>query len=238
MDVMLCCATAMLYDFQTQSFLSDGVLSPIELIRRAHVNGYTAMAITDHVGTGGLDHLLARLRDDCRLAQEEWGIAVFPGVELTHLPPRVIPEVAARARAAGAVLVLVHGETPVEPVAPGTNLAAVQCDDVDVLGHPGFITQEEAALAAQHGVYLEVSSRRGHSLTNGHVVQEGLRAGALLLVNSDAHAPEDLLTEELAWTTARGAGLDEKSARTALEDNPRALIERLFTRWPKPRAES
>lgn len=228
----------MLYDFQTQSFLSDGVLSPIELIRRAHVNGYTAMAITDHAGVGGVDQLLKRLMEDCRLAQEEWGIHVFPGVELTHLPPRVIPDAVKRARDAGAALILVHGETPVEPVEPGTNLAAVQCDDVDVLGHPGLITEEAAALAAEHGVFLELSSRRGHSLANGHVTREAARTGALLLVNSDAHQPEDLLTEETAWTTARGAGLDEKSARVALEDNPRILIERLSERWPKPDAGS
>ena len=30
-------APAVLYDFHTHSFLSDGVLSPVELIRRAHV---------------------------------------------------------------------------------------------------------------------------------------------------------------------------------------------------------
>ncbi|HLE81453.1 MAG TPA: PHP domain-containing protein, partial [Dehalococcoidia bacterium] len=29
-----------MYDFHTHTFLSDGVLSPIELIRRAHVKGY------------------------------------------------------------------------------------------------------------------------------------------------------------------------------------------------------
>ena len=41
-----------MYDFHTHTFLSDGVLSPMELIRRAHVRGYRAMAVTDHVGLG------------------------------------------------------------------------------------------------------------------------------------------------------------------------------------------
>ena len=48
------------------TFLSDGVLSPVELIRRAHVAGYRVMAITDHVGAGNLEYVLntlgARLR--------------------------------------------------------------------------------------------------------------------------------------------------------------------------------
>ncbi len=220
----------MVYDFQTQSFLSDGVLSPIELIRRAHHNGYEAIAITDHVGMGGVGPLLERLAEDCRIAREEWDIIAIPGVELTHLPPNRIAEAAARSRDAGAVLVLVHGETPVEPVLPGTNHASVSCADVDVLGHPGLITDEDAALAVENGVYLELSSRRGHSLANGHVALAAQRTGAKLLVNSDAHAPEDLLTEKLAWTTAIGAGLQTDEAVKATKDNPRVLLGTLSSR--------
>ncbi|MCY4576561.1 MAG: histidinol phosphate phosphatase domain-containing protein [Chloroflexi bacterium] len=220
----------MVYDFQTQSFLSDGVLSPIELIRRAHYNGYEAIAITDHVGMGGFGPLLERLSEDCRIARDEWGIVAIPGVELTHLPPNRIAEAAARARDAGAVLVLVHGETPVEPVLRGTNHASASCSDVDVLGHPGLITDEDAALAAENDVYLELSTRRGHSLANGHVALAAQRTGAKLLVNSDAHVPDDLLTQELALTTALGAGLSREGAAIATDDNPRALLEILTNR--------
>ncbi len=220
----------MVYDFQTQSFLSDGVLSPIELIRRAHHNGYEAIAITDHVGMGGFGPLLERLSEDCRIAREEWDIVAIPGVELTHLPPNRIAEAAARARDAGAGLVLVHGETPVEPVLPGTNHATAACTDVDVLGHPGLISEEDAALAAENGVYLELSTRRGHSLANGHVAMVAQRTGAKLLVNSDAHAPEDLLTAERSWMAAIGAGLDDNEARKATQDNPRALLGTLISR--------
>ena len=125
-----------------------------------------------------------------------------------------------------------------EPVQRGTNRAAVECTDVDILGHPGFLTDEEAAIAAANGVYLELSSRRGHSLANGHVAQRALAAGALLLINSDAHQPEDLLTQELAWAVARGAGLSDNAARAALDDNPLRLMERLRRRWPEPRTGS
>ena len=48
----------MLYDFHTHTFLSDGVLLPIELIRRAAVAGYTAVAVTDHASAGNLSHVL------------------------------------------------------------------------------------------------------------------------------------------------------------------------------------
>ena len=50
-----------------------------------------------------------------------------------------------------------HGETICEPVAPGTNRAAIEAG-VDILAHPGLITEEEARLAASKGVLLEVSS--------------------------------------------------------------------------------
>ncbi len=223
-------AAAMVYDFQTQSFLSDGVLSPLELIRRARHNGYEAIAITDHVGLGGLVPLLDRLAEDCRIAREEWGILAIPGVELTHIPPNRIAEAASRARDAGAGLVLVHGETPVEPVLPGTNRAAASCPEVDVLGHPGLLSDEDAMLAAGNDVYLEISTRRGHSLANGHIALVAQRNGAKLLVNSDAHAPEDLLTEELAITAALGAGLSREDAGIATKDNPRALLEILMSR--------
>ncbi len=47
-----------MYDFHTHTFLSDGVLSPIELIRRALVQGYKAMAVTDHVGLGNVEYVV------------------------------------------------------------------------------------------------------------------------------------------------------------------------------------
>ena len=40
-------------DLHTHSFFSDGVLSPSELIRRAVVKGYKAIAITDHDSIDG-----------------------------------------------------------------------------------------------------------------------------------------------------------------------------------------
>ncbi len=147
-------------------------------------------------------------------------------MELTHLPPAAIPELARRAKALGA-LVVVHGETPVEPVIPGTNRAAVSCPDVDILGHPGLLTEEEAAIAAANGVFLEISARRGHSLANGHVVQMARRTGARLLVNSDTHDPGDLLTPEFARKVGLGAGLEPDELAAVLEENPRRLLVRL-----------
>ena len=217
----------MLYDFHTHTFHSDGVLSPIELIRRAVVGGYSAIAVTDHVALGSLARVIKETSDDCALARAYWNILAIPGVELTHLPPQAISEAAQNAKERGAWLVIVHGETPVEPVEKGTNLAAVQSPYVDILAHPGQITPEEAALAAQNNIFIELSARRGHSATNAHVALISQRAKAKLLVNSDAHTDTDLLTLASARTILHQAGLDSQQYQQILDLNPLVLIKKI-----------
>lgn len=217
----------MLYDFHTHTFHSDGTLSPIELIRRAFVAGYKAIAITDHVAVGSLGRIIKEISDDCALARAHWNILAIPGVELTHVPPSAISEVAARAKEMGAWLVVVHGETPVEPVEKGTNLAAVQCPYVDILAHPGALTTQEAALAAQNDVFIELTARRGHSAANPHVALVAQKTKAKLLVNSDAHDENDLLTPELVTTILSAANLAEQHYRQILDYNPQLLIQKV-----------
>ncbi len=223
--------TNAVHDFHSHTFLSDGELSPVELIRRAAVAGYATLGITDHGGVGDLERLIRTLRADRDAVREAWPeIEVFVGVELTHLPPAVIPRAAYRARELGAELVLVHGETPVEPTAPGTNAAAARSQLVDILVHPGLIAPEDAEAARDHGVFLELTFGRGHSLTNGHVARAALAAGASLLVNSDGHVPGGLLSAEMARKIARGAGLGNEEADEVLARNPQRLLERLRAR--------
>lgn len=217
----------MLANFHSHTTLSDGDLSPVELLRQAVARGYTHLAVTDHAGMAELSWLAEQLGESCRIAREGWGIEAIPGVELTHLPPKFIPEAAERAKEAGLELVVVHGETPVEPVEPGTNRAAVSSPHVDILGHPGLITEEEAAMAAERGIFLEISSRRGHSLANGLVARHALSTGARLIIDSDTHAPDDLWNMAFARTVLLGAGISEETIGAILEDNPRRLLERI-----------
>ena len=216
-----------MYDFHTHTFLSDGVLSPIELIRRAYVRGYQAMAVTDHVGLGNLELVVKTLVTDCEVASSRWDILVLPGVEITHVPKEDIDALAKEAKAMGARVVNVHGETISEPVEPGTNLAAVSSTHVDVLAHPGLITPEEASIAVGNGVFLEVSGRKSHAFANGHVVATARKAGARMVLDSDAHEPGDLLTREYAMKVALGAGLVERDAVELLDLAPLDLMARL-----------
>ncbi len=216
-----------MYDFHTHTFLSDGVLSPIELIRRAHAQGYRVIAITDHVGFGNIEYVVKTLKRDCRIASHRWDILAIPGVEITHVPKEDIDLAAREAKAMGAQLVNVHGETVVEPVEPGTNWAALNSPSVDILAHPGLLTPDEARVARERGAFLEISARRGHSLTNGHVAKTALAQDALMVLDSDAHRPEDLLRQDLAGKVARGAGLNDEQAHALLHTNPLRLLDRL-----------
>jgi putative hydrolase len=216
-----------IYDFHTHTFNSDGELSPIELIHRAFNKGYKAIAITDHMAIGALKRTIKEISSDCALARKHWDIIAIPGVELTHLPPEAIPDVAREAKKSGAWLVVVHGESTAEPVPKGTNLAAVQSSHVDILAHPGLLTTEEANLAAKNGVFLELSGRHSHSITNAHVATVSLQAKAKLLVNSDAHNEEELLTPESVENILHQAGASTRLYHGILEDNPLVLLERI-----------
>lgn len=213
-------------DFHMHTLNSDGDLLPMELIRRAAASDHRAVAITDHASFSNLDEVIRASARDCRKA-EAWGIEAIPGVELTHVPVKYIDDAVRKSRKAGAQIIVVHGETLVEPVERGTNYEAVSNSEVDILAHPGMLTIDEAELAARNEVYLEISCRKGHSLANGHVAAMARETKAGLLVNTDAHGPEDLSTMAFANTVARGSGLDPVEVRAALVSSPEALLKRI-----------
>ncbi|MCD6145363.1 MAG: histidinol phosphate phosphatase domain-containing protein [Methanosarcinales archaeon] len=208
-------------DLHTHSIFSDGELIPSELVRRAVVHGYSTIAITDHVDFTNIEFVLGAME---KISDDTAGIRVLSGVELTHVPPERIAPLADKARALGADIIVVHGETIVEPVAPGTNAAALQAD-IDILAHPGLITADEAELARENGILLEITSRAGHSLTNGHVARIACETGCGLIVNTDTHAPDDLITDDMAMKVAMGCGLSERDAVAAVRTNPNRLVE-------------
>lgn len=213
-------------DFHTHTTFSDGELLPMELIRRAAHADHRAIAITDHASFSNLDWIVESVSRDCKKA-DGWGIEAIPGVELTHIPVKYIDEAIRKSRKAGAEIIVVHGETPVEPVEKGTNHKALANAEIDMLAHPGMITIDDAELAAENDIYLEVTCRRGHSLSNGHVAMMAREAKAKVLVNTDAHAPDDLSSMAVANTVARGAGMLPEEVRAALVSNPEDVLKRL-----------
>jgi histidinol phosphatase-like PHP family hydrolase len=212
-------------DLHTHSIFSDGDLIPTELAQRAYAAGYKTLAITDHADHSNLDFILPRIIKVCLKVTEKGKILALPGVEITHVHPKDIAVLADEARKLGAKIVVLHGETMVEPVPPGTNLAAINAA-VDILAHPGLITEEEVRLAAEKGVYLEITTRRGHSFSNGHVAQLARKFKAQLVLNNDAHTPGDFVGSKLATNIARGAGLTDEEIAAVFE-NSQKLVQRV-----------
>jgi histidinol phosphatase-like PHP family hydrolase len=192
-------------DLHIHSLLSDGILLPSELLQQAKQKGITTIGITDHVDMSNIDWIIPRLVNVCNELKHE-DVCVIPGAEITHVPPRLISTLSQQARELGAKIVIVHGETIVEPVPSGTNLAALN-SDIDILAHPGLLSIEEAVLAKQKGILLEITARKGHSLTNGHVVKVAEQVEAKLIFNTDAHSHTDLVDIKQAERIAKGAGI-------------------------------
>jgi putative hydrolase len=193
-------------DLHTHSLLSDGELLPSELVRRAAVKGYKVLGITDHVDSTNMEAVIPAILKLVDKAYCYDGITVVPGVELTHVPRRLIKGLILRARELGAFYVVVHGETIAEPVEEGTNREAIE-GGADILAHPGLITEEDVSLAKERNVLLEITARKGHSLSNGHVARLAEKIGTRLVINTDSHSPFDLVNDEEARTIVLGAGL-------------------------------
>jgi len=217
-----------MFDLHTHSIFSDGELIPSELVRRAVFNGYEAVAITDHVDFTNMEYVLHGLKKLELQNNRRDDIEVIIGVEITHVPAVKIEKAVKMARDLGAELVVVHGETLVEPVESGTNRVAVSNPSVDILAHPGLISETDVELAKENDVYLEITARQGHCLANGHVARVCSDLNAKMLLNSDLHAPEDFLNEEFAQKILAGAGLNQESAASVLQVYPRELVNRVL----------
>ena len=208
-----------LIDFHTHTFFSDGELSPAEYIRRAAVAGYYAIGLTDHGDYSNYEHVVESVKKMTDMVKKSgWNIIAVPGVEFTHVPAALIGDLTKKARDFGIKLIVVHGETIAEPVEPGTNRAAIEAG-VTILAHPGLITEADAKLAVEKGVYLEITSKKGHSLTNGHVYKTAKKAGAALVLDSDAHSDSDFLSPAYARAVLAGCGMDEVDIQTVFNNN-------------------
>lgn len=212
-------------DLHIHSIFSDGELIPSEVVSRAKKHGYRALALTDHVDTSNIEFVIPNMVKVSRDLTKGTGITVLPGVEITHVPPILIQDLVKEARNLGASIVVVHGETIVEPVPSGTNREGIMAG-ADILAHPGLITEDDAALAAEHDVLLEITSRRGHSLSNGHVVKMATIQEAGLIFNTDAHSPEDFVTIQEARDILIGAGCNDAMVEAVFKNSEKLLVKR------------
>ena len=215
-------------EFHVHSLFSDGILLPSEIIHMAKLKDYAAICITDHVDNSNLKSVVNSLSEFVREQEGRFEVPFIPGVEISYVEPDNFLKFAERARKLGARIIIAHGETVAENVPKGTNRAAVAGKGlIDILAHPGLISEEEVALAKASGIFLELTSRQGHNVSNGHVAQLAQKVGAKLIVSSDTHKPEDLIDQATAFMVARASGLSEAEALKVVKDNPKELYLRI-----------
>ncbi|MDP3041806.1 MAG: histidinol phosphate phosphatase domain-containing protein [Candidatus Omnitrophota bacterium] len=206
-----------MYNLHAHTFLSDGALLPSEVAVRYLDKGYTVIAITDHADYSNIKQIAKSVVEFCRRWPKNSGIKVLPGIELTHLPPEQFKPLASLARKEGIKIIIAHGETPVEPVAKDTNRLSLLAD-IDILAHPGLISDSDTQLASQRGIFLEITSRRGHNQANAHVIKQARKFGAKLILNNDSHTPEDIITPEQLIQVGLDSGLTPGEIDTVYED--------------------
>ncbi|MCM8770929.1 MAG: histidinol phosphate phosphatase domain-containing protein [Candidatus Omnitrophica bacterium] len=197
-----------MYNLHCHSLLSDGELLPSEIARRFEAKGYKVIAITDHVDMANIKRVVSEIVEFCRVWPKN-RIKIFPGIELTHIPPEQFKPLVKYARANGIKVIVGHGETVVEPVVKGTNKKAIE-SGIDILAHPGLISADDVKLAKRRGVFLELTSRHGHCQTNEYLVRQAKKFGAKLIINTDSHSPQDIITPPELRQIGLDAGLNTK----------------------------
>ena len=212
-----------MYNLHCHSLLSDGVLLPSEIAVRYAALGYKAIAITDHADYSNIAFVVSSILEFTKHWPKNSPIKVLSGVELTHLPLEQFKPLAEYARKEGIQIIIGHGQTLAEPVIKGTNLAALE-SDIDILAHPGLITEKEVELAKRRNVFLELTSRKGHCISNPHVAEVALKAGAKLIINSDTHEPRDFISSKEMMRVGTKAGLSQKQI-DKIYDGVRRLIK-------------
>ena len=215
-------------DLHTHTFMSDGCLSISELVYRAKIAGYKAIAITDHTDYSNYKTVIDAVKSVQTILTNEYDIQVFRGVELTYIPPKNIKDLVAKCRDCGAQIIVVHGETPAEKVPAQTNLQAIEAG-VDILAHPGFITEEEVILAKEKNVCLEITSRGGHSKTNKWVADLAKKVGAKMVFGNDVHSPENILNKQQVFEILKNVQLNETDFEI-MQRNAGEIIDSIMLR--------
>jgi len=214
-----------MYNLHAHTFLSDGELLPSEVAVRYQNKGYTVIAITDHADYSNIKQIAKSITEFCRRWPKNSSIKVLPGVELTHLPPEQFKPLASLARKEGLKIIIAHGQTPVEPVAENTNHYSL-LSDIDILAHPGLISDADTQLAARKGVFLEITSRCGHNQANIHVVKQARKFGAKLILNNDSHSCADIISPLELLQVGKESGLTQIEIDKIYQDVKEFLIKK------------
>jgi len=212
-------------DFQMHSEWSDGSMSLVTLLEACRARGYSHAAITDHshglriAGGMSMAEAAAQRQEIERLnAGNEGAFHLLQGVEANIARDGSLDLSAAECLTFEMVLAAPHSILRKAHDQTERMLAAVANPAVHVLAHPrGRISGSRAGVAADWPAVFAAAARAGVAIEiDGDPARQDLdhtlaavahAAGCLFALDSDAHAPSQLLYAETAIAHARLAGI-------------------------------
>ncbi len=221
-------------DLHSHTDASDGTAPLQEMVLAALELGHEYLAVTDHSPRLTVAHGLdaARLRRQVdevrRLDAAVAPFRVLTGIEVDILPDGSLDQDESLLAELDVVVASVHSELAMSAGAMTRRLLrAVSNPHVDVLGHctgrtvaggrrargrgraeSTFDRAEVVAACAEHGTAVEVNSRPDRLDPPQDVLALVAEAGALVSVDSDAHAPGELGWQDNGCAMVLAAGID------------------------------
>lgn len=203
---------------------SDGTASVAEMARAAEAAGFEYFVISDHSGslgvTGGLsiERLQAqRVEIDAYNAQRGPGFRLLHGAEVEVLADGRLDYPDDILAWLDVVVASVHtGLRQDRATLTARALAAIRNPHVDILAHPSgrllprrepgdFDMEALLQTAAETGTALEINANPARLDLNDIHARRALALGANLVINCDAHRPEELGLLPYGVATARRA---------------------------------
>ena len=206
-------------DLHSHTTRSDGRNTITEMAEAAKARGYKYLAITDHSATHGFgDHVTP---DDLRRHMEKIraieikGFDLLAGTETNILPDGQVDYEDELLEQLDWVVGSVHTSFRMpEKEMTARIVAAMEHPLVDAIGHPTgrLIGRREPyavdvdkliEAAVRTGTFLEINANPNRRDLNDIYVREAARAGAKILIDSDAHGTETLANMRYGVATAR-----------------------------------
>lgn len=213
-------------DLHAHTDWSDGHASITEMAVAAKARGYEYLAITDHspritvVNGLGPERLVAQRRMIDAANGEVDGITVLQGIEVDILEDGTLDLPDDALAALDLVIASPHVKLRMERAAMTERMVrAVRHPHVDIVGHPtgrrpgsraGADYDFEAVFreAASNGVVMEIDCDPARMDLSPELAALAASCGCRLSLDSDAHAPDQLVYVDLGIWMARRAGVE------------------------------
>ena len=206
-------------DLHSHTTTSDGRNTITEMAAAAKERGYKYLAITDHSATHGFGNHVTP--DDLRRHMEKIrkvelkGFQLLAGTETNILPDGNVDYDDDLLEQLDWVVASVHTSFRIgEKEMTKRIVTAMEHPLVDAIGHPtgrligrrepyAVDVDELVEAAVRTGTFLEINANPNRRDLNEVYVREAVRAGAKIVINSDAHGSETLANMRYGVATAR-----------------------------------